>query len=155
MKYYSVQITRIILKEGEKVFGSNPEQIAEYAMENCYSPQDSWREQSFLVFVNNDRQIEGHYLLGVGGFDSVTMDKRLACTVMLGAQASSAVLVHNHPTGGPAPSRADIQMTGEIKNAFSAIGCKLLDHVIIGEDSIFSFTEEKTISIKKNKNRKS
>ncbi len=155
MKYYSIQITRIVLKEGEKVFGSNPMEIAEYAKENCYSPQDEWREQSFLIFVNNARQIEGHFLLGVGGFDSVTMDKRLACVAMLGAQAASAVLVHNHPAGNPTPGRSDIQMTGEIKNAFSAIGCKLLDHVIIGEDSVYSFLEEKIIPLKKNKKKQS
>ena len=71
------------------------------------------------------------------------MDKRVACIAMLGANAQNAILIHNHPSGDPRPGQSDIKRTEEIANAFRAIGCNLVDHIIIGDDKFFSFHEEK------------
>ncbi len=148
MKYYTLNITRTLLREGETAYpANNPKAATEYALEYCFNKNDLWREHAYLIFVNNKYYIEGHYHLATGGTDSVIMDKRVACIAMLGANASGAILVHNHPSGDPRPSQSDIKETGEIKKAFGAIGCKLLDHIIIGDDSIFSFSEEGTIKI--------
>ena len=150
MKYYTLQITRTVIRDGEKEYGCNPADIARYALEYCYEKKNMWREQIYLVFINGQRRIEGHFLLGMGGFDSVSIDKRLACVAMLGANAKYAVLVHNHPEGDCRPGQSDIKETGDLKRAFGAIGCQLLDHIIIGENSFFSFTEEKPSNIKTN-----
>ena len=61
--------------------------------------------------------------------------------------ASSLILVHNHPSGDPAPSRADHQVTARMKSACSAIGIEFVDHIVIGSPSeshqvpYFSFRE--------------
>lgn len=47
--------------------------------------------------------------------------------------ASSIIMVHNHPSGNPSPSRADIAMTGEVETALKAVGISLHDHIIIGQ----------------------
>ncbi len=148
MRYYTLNITRAFLREGKESYAATPENIVKYALEYCYEKKDLWREQSFLIFMNNSNLIEGHYLLGMGGTDSVTMDKRLACMAMLGANATRAVLVHNHPSGNPAPGQSDLLVTEEIKKAFAAIGCNLLDHVIIGDDEHFSYCQEKKFKVK-------
>ena len=46
--------------------------------------------------------------------------------------ATALILVHNHPTGDPTPSRADIEMTKQVKNAVAAVDISLHDHIIIG-----------------------
>ena len=59
--------------------------------------------------------------------------------------ASALILVHNHPSGDPTPSTADIAITGEIKKATTALGLALHDHVIIARDRHVSFRDLKLI----------
>ncbi|MEL7201151.1 MAG: JAB domain-containing protein, partial [Pseudomonadota bacterium] len=53
--------------------------------------------------------------------------------------ASAMILVHNHPSGDPTPSKADIDMTNQIKDAGRALGIRLHDHLVIGKDREASF----------------
>jgi DNA repair protein RadC len=53
--------------------------------------------------------------------------------------ASAVILVHNHPSGDPAPSRADMEMTSEVKAAAKALGIEVHDHLVIGRKSHASF----------------
>jgi DNA repair protein RadC len=56
--------------------------------------------------------------------------------------ATALILVHNHPSGDPTPSRADIEMTAEVKAAAAALGIVLHDHLIIGNGRHLSFRRE-------------
>ncbi len=56
--------------------------------------------------------------------------------------ASKIVLVHNHPSGDPSPSQADIEITHRVSKAGEIIGIKLLDHIIIGGTEFYSFADE-------------
>ena len=58
------------------------------------------------------------------------------------SNAVGILLFHNHPSGEPEPSKDDIQMTERVKEAGKLLGIKLLDHIIIGEDSFYSFKEQ-------------
>jgi DNA repair protein RadC len=51
-------------------------------------------------------------------------------------------MIHNHPSGDPTPSRADIEMTAEVKQAAAALGIVLHDHLIIGNGRHLSFRRE-------------
>ena len=53
--------------------------------------------------------------------------------------ASALILVHNHPSGDPAPSRADIEMTRQVEAAAKAVGLVIHDHVVIGRERDASF----------------
>ena len=59
----------------------------------------------------------------------------------LSYRAVSILLVHNHPSGDPAPSREDITLTRRIMEAGDLIGIRMLDHIIIGDNSYTSFKE--------------
>jgi DNA repair protein RadC len=56
--------------------------------------------------------------------------------------ATALILVHNHPSGDPTPSRADIEMTAETRRAAEALGIVLHDHVVIGRGQYLSFRRE-------------
>jgi DNA repair protein RadC len=53
--------------------------------------------------------------------------------------ASALILVHNHPSGDPTPSAADIDMTRQVRTAAEALGLTLHDHIVIGKSSEVSF----------------
>ena len=58
------------------------------------------------------------------------------------SNAASVILVHNHPSGDPSPSEADLDFTQRIKDAGELIGIPLLDHIIIGDCKYLSFRQE-------------
>lgn len=57
-------------------------------------------------------------------------------------RAAAVILVHNHPSGDPTPSREDREVTGRIRTAGEILGIPVLDHVIIGDCTFYSFREE-------------
>jgi len=74
-----------------------------------------------------------------GTVDHVPVYPREVVKRALLLDASALILVHNHPSGDPTPSRADIAMTDEIRRAAEALGLVLHDHVIIGKSGELSF----------------
>ena len=66
---------------------------------------------------------------------------RMVVEVVLRYQSVSVVVCHNHPSGRAHPSHADMTLTGELKKVFDILGVRFLDHIIIGEDSYYSFFE--------------
>ncbi|MBK9440816.1 MAG: hypothetical protein IPN53_05645 [Comamonadaceae bacterium] len=59
----------------------------------------------------------------------------------LACQASAVILVHNHPSGSAAPSRADELLTSTLKQALALVDVRVLDHFIVTRSSVFSFAE--------------
>ncbi|MFB6203298.1 MAG: DNA repair protein RadC [Candidatus Nanohaloarchaea archaeon] len=72
-----------------------------------------------------------------GGVDSVELDTRRVFRPALISNAAAVVLAHNHPSGDPEPTEADIQTTRELIEAGSSLGIDVLDHVVVG-DSVSS-----------------
>ena len=57
--------------------------------------------------------------------------------------ASGLILVHNHPSGNPTPSPADVRQTEAVRKGVGAVGLTLLDHVVVADDSFFSFSDDR------------
>ena len=55
--------------------------------------------------------------------------------------AAAVIFVHNHPSGDPAPSQEDIEITRRLKEVGEVMGIRVLDHVVIGHESYYSFNE--------------
>ena len=79
---------------------------------------------------------------GEGTVDHVPIYPREVVKRALELNASALILVHNHPSGDPTPSEADIAMTGQIDMAANALGLTLHDHLVIGRDRALSFRSE-------------
>lgn len=77
-----------------------------------------------------------------GTVDHVPVYPREVCKRALELNASALILVHNHPSGDPTPSEADIAMTAQIEGAAQALGLVLHDHLIIGKSRELSFRSE-------------
>ena len=80
-------------------------------------------------------------LLAVGSMDQARPPVRLIVTRALQANASAVIVAHNHPSGVAEASESDKLFTEDLYAALKTIGVKLLDHIIIAEDSFFSFAD--------------
>jgi DNA repair protein RadC len=74
-----------------------------------------------------------------GTVDHTPVYPREVAKRALQLDASAIIMVHNHPSGDPTPSRADIEMTKEVKSALKAVGIELHDHLVIGRKANASF----------------
>jgi DNA repair protein RadC len=85
-------------------------------------------------------------LLSAGTSCSSAISGREIFISALKLGASCLIVVHNHPSGDPEPSGEDIRFTKELCEAGKVIGIGLIDHVVIGDNVYFSFSEQGLIS---------
>lgn len=78
--------------------------------------------------------------VSVGSLNQSIVHPREVLKTAVMSSAAALILIHNHPSGDPAPSREDIAVTRRLKEASEIIGIKLLDHIIVG-DGYVSLTE--------------
>jgi len=103
-------------------------------------------EECWGLFLNRANYVTARECLSRGGMDSTIMDVKTIARKALEKRASSMILVHNHPSGSPVPGTADINATMALKKALDTCGITLTDHVIVAEDSYYSFADEETVN---------
>lgn len=96
------------------------------------------KEQVRLFFLDHHNHLIHEDLQREGTVNQVALYTREVVEKALHAGASNLIIVHNHPSGDPTPSKEDIRLTKDIKNAVEAIGITLHDHLIIGRDNAVS-----------------
>lgn len=102
-------------------------------------------EQFRVLFLDSRNRLRADEVLGRGTVNHTPVYPREVVKRALEIQATAIILVHNHPSGDITPSRADIDMTREIKIAAQALSIVLHDHVIVGNGRWFSFRREKLL----------
>ncbi|MBU4201001.1 MAG: DNA repair protein RadC [Verrucomicrobia bacterium] len=100
-------------------------------------PEEHFR----VLFLNRNGLLLEDALLAVGSVDKARPPIRLIVARTLQTNASAVIVAHNHPSGVATASESDRIFTEDVFSALKPIGVKLLDHVIIGEDSLFSFAD--------------
>ena len=96
-------------------------------------------EQFRILFLDTKNVVIADEEQAQGTVDHVPVYPREVVKRALQLNASALILVHNHPSGDPTPSQADIQMTRQINTAASALGVTVHDHLIIGKSCELSF----------------
>lgn len=85
-----------------------------------------------VLFLNTRRRLIGMQNVSQGTLDTILVHPREVFTAAISKRASAIVLVHNHPSGDPTPSEADIKVTRDLIRAGQLLKIDVLDHVIIG-----------------------
>ncbi len=98
-------------------------------------------EKCFILHLNTQNIIESFQLVSIGMIDKAYLSPREVFQGALLANAHKIICIHNHPTGIVTPSKEDKELTEELEDAGKMIGIKLLDHVIIGKNRCYSFTQ--------------
>jgi len=99
-------------------------------------------EESHFITLNQASKIIGHHKIGQGGIAGTVMDTRIILKQSLLDGALKIILAHNHPSGNLQPSDADKNITNKIKESAKLMDITLLDHLIITQQSYFSFADE-------------
>ncbi|MFN3312685.1 MAG: RadC family protein [Hyphomonas sp.] len=100
--------------------------------------QHEKREQFRVIFLDRKNQLILDEIMGRGTVDHAPVYPREVARRALEVQASSLVLVHNHPSGDPQPSRADIEITRELMDALQPFDITVHDHLIVGTKGVVS-----------------
>ncbi|HIZ43916.1 MAG TPA: DNA repair protein RadC [Firmicutes bacterium] len=121
----------------EELF-SSPDVVAAYFMEEMRHKE---KEELRVVFLNTKGRRLHDTVISIGTVNSSMVSPREIFLEALKFQAVSIILLHNHPSGDPAPSREDILVTGRVAEAGKLIGISLTDHIIIGDRCYISLKE--------------
>lgn len=98
-----------------------------------------FQEECKLILLNRANLVLGVYNLSKGGITGTIVDIKIILSVALKCNASSIILVHNHPSGNMKPSEADKSITNKLKKACELMEIFLLDHLIISKNEYYSF----------------
>jgi DNA repair protein RadC len=99
-------------------------------------------EEFWIVFLNNSNKVIFKSQLSKGGITGTVVDVRLVFKMALEVGATALILCHNHPSGSLKPSDDDKKITQKLKRAGESLEIKVLDHLIVTENSYFSFADE-------------
>ena len=130
------QIARTRLATGEAVTSKD---AAQQALQTLL--QDREHELFAALFMDNQHRIITYEELFRGTLDSASVYPREVVKRALALNAAALLLVHNHPSGNPEPSRADIQLTQRLRDALALVEIRILDHLVVGAEGVVSLAE--------------
>ena len=117
----------------EKPLLDTPERVANVLRESNRLHEV---EHFQVAFLNKRHRLMGVQSLAKGTLDTVVIHAREVFAPAISKRASAIILVHNHPSGDPTPSQADIQVTREMIRAGQLLRIEVIDHVIFGASTI-------------------
>ncbi len=99
-------------------------------------------EQCCCIFMNQAGDTVGWFVVSQGGITEAVVDVRMIFSAALNCLATSFFIAHNHPSGRLIPSESDKKITKQLVEGGNILRIKLLDHLILTDDSYYSFADE-------------
>jgi DNA repair protein RadC len=103
--------------------------------------QDLSRESLHALLLDGKNRPVKHLALAEGSWNSCPVDPKVVFSACLRHAAPALILVHNHPSGDPSPSRDDLELTERLLRAGQVIGIRVLDHLIVGREGYLSLAD--------------
>ena len=103
--------------------------------------RDLPHEEFHVLLLNTQQEVLRDLMVTRGTLDASLVHPREVFRPAIAEGASSLILVHNHPSGDPTPSKEDLGVTEGLRTAGDVLGIEVLDHVVIGEGKYLSFVE--------------
>lgn len=125
------------LKEKPKITSSQDAYNCVFA-----SMEDLQYEVFKILLLNRNNRVTKIEIISSGGVASTVVDPKVIFKKALDEQASSIILVHNHPSGNLRPSQEDLNVTKKLVKAGKTMEINVLDHLIISEQGYYSFLDE-------------
>jgi len=88
-------------------------------------------QQARVLYLDRKNKLVADEIAGRGAVDHAPVYPREVAKRALELQASAVILVHNHPSGDPTPSKADVDLTRDIEKALAALDIRLHDHLVV------------------------
>lgn len=126
----------------EKKVMSSPQDVANYFIQKL---KDENVETFRVLLLNSSNQIFREVIVSKGSINLSVVHPREVFKVAISESAVSIILLHNHPSGNPTPSKEDIKITKQLVEAGNIINIKVIDHIIIAGRNFYSFLEHNLI----------
>ncbi len=117
---------------------NSPEKVRDYFAPHLYGKAN---EEVWVLLLDTRLQVIADRQVSKGGITETSVDIRIVLREAIAAQATSMILVHNHPTGNVSPSRADDLLTKRLADAGKIMNITLQDHVIVGGNDFYSYRD--------------
>lgn len=128
-----------------KVKASND--VEKFVKENLYNDDLNIYESMYMLMLDNQMNIKGYSQIAQGGITNVMIDERIIYKYAVDVLCTGVILVHNHPSGSIEFSEQDKQLTEKVKRGLNLLNIKLLDHIVVTEESYISANDKGLIYI--------
>ncbi len=134
-KEFKIQALRECPTPAEMQLCDTPDKAADYWRRHVVThPYYNRDVECFVILlVNTRRKIMGHCLVSTGTLDTILVHQREVFRPAVIGAAAAIVLMHNHPSGDPTPSEADIKVTRDLIRGGQLLKIEVLDHVVMGQ----------------------
>lgn len=148
-KSYKLDRVAIRMVKEPPLYSEEPVNTAEVAikvMRDAFKDYD--REVVCIVNLKSNMQPINLNIVSIGALDQAMIHPRELLKSSVLSNASSALIMHNHPSGNLSPSQIDIAMTDRMQQVFTLMGIDIVDHIIIGDkDNYYSFREHQEMPV--------
>ena len=131
MRVYEAKMVYSLVSLGEEVQLDTPSKVSEY-LRSAFD-ENPLQEAFYCVYLDRKNHPLGRHLITLGTATGTLVSPKEVFRGAIIAGAVAMVVAHNHPSGDPAPSSADIQATRSLREASRILDIQMLDHVICGD----------------------
>lgn len=122
---------QMVREDGPEVFPfNNAEDVADYLIRQGYADRD--REAFIVLLLDVKHRVIAEEVVTIGILDGSLVHPREVFKAAIVANAAAIIIAHNHPSGDPAPSGQDREVTRRLRKAGEILGIPVVDHVIVG-----------------------
>ena len=104
--------------------------------------EDLPHEEFWILVLNRSNTVIKKEIVSRGGMNATIVDPKIVFKIAVSNGACGLILCHNHPSGAVKPSEQDIRLTKRLREAANILDIALLDHIIVGANTYFSFADE-------------
>lgn len=105
------------------------------------------QEELFMISLSRAYTIKDIHFIGLGTDCSVLISNKIIAHHAVLDMACGVILAHTHPSGNSNPSSADIKATEKLRDALKLFDIDLMDHIIIGDNQYYSFSDEDVVDV--------
>jgi DNA repair protein RadC len=131
MRVFECKLSYSLVSLGEEVQLDRPDKVADY-LRSAFD-ENPLQEAFYCVYLDRKNHPLGRHLITLGTVNATLVSCREVFRGAIVAGCSAMVVAHNHPSGDPAPSTGDLNVTRRLRDAAKMLEIELLDHVIVGE----------------------
>jgi DNA repair protein RadC len=139
---YTVRTVRVRLRVAEPLEAVRGPADAARIAAAVYHDLDADQEHFTVLALDGQHRVVGFKVVASGGLDYAQVDPRLVFRAALLLGAASIILVHNHPSGDPAPSTDDARLTARLAEVGRLLGLPVLDHLVLGSSNQYASLKE-------------
>ena len=131
MRVYEAKLVYSLVSLGDNICLNTPAATADY-LRSAFE-ENPMQEAFYCIYLDRKNHPLGRHMITLGTATSTLVAPREVFRGAILVSASALIVAHNHPSGDPAPSAADVQITRVLRDAAKIIDIDLLDHVIVGD----------------------